>query len=122
MYNISFSPSLVRNQQWTTQYDRTGSWGPYAHKGNQWVGYDDPDFLTRKARYVKSQGLGGMFVWTLDLDDFQNTCCTGSQPLLRTIARELMGIPYDNNKVDCTQPQVPSPPVQPTQRPTQGKP
>ncbi|OXA59868.1 putative chitinase 3 [Folsomia candida] len=104
----------VKDKQWTSGVDRTGSWGPYAYKDSEWVGYDDSDFLTRKARYVKQQQLGGMFVWTMDLDDFQNQCCMGSQPLLRTIAKELLGVPYDPNVVDCTPPVVPKPSVETT--------
>ncbi|XP_025086194.1 LOW QUALITY PROTEIN: chitotriosidase-1-like [Pomacea canaliculata] len=30
---------------------------PYIHSGNQWVGYDDPDSLREKVRYVKRQRL-----------------------------------------------------------------
>lgn len=112
----------MKDKQWTSGVDRTGSWGPYAYKDSEWVGYDDSDFLTRKARYVKQQQLGGMFVWTMDLDDFQNQCCMGSQPLLRTIAKELLGVPYDPNVVDCTPPVVPKPSVETTtSKPGQGK-
>jgi len=93
--------------------DLTRSWGPYAYKGSQWVGYDDMEFLTRKARFVKQQQFGGMFVWTIDLDDFNNLCCKGSLPLLRTIAREILGIPYEP-KNDCSVPITPpTPPTTP---------
>ncbi len=63
-------------------------------------------------------------MWTLDLDDFQNICCRGSQPLLRTIAKELLGISYDPNAVNCTPPVVPKPSVEittTTRRPDQGQ-
>lgn len=99
----------MKDQQWTVQKDITGSWGPYAYKGNQWVGFEDADSLTRKARYVKAQGYGGIFVWTMDLDDFGNQCCMGSQPLLRTIAKELLSAPYNQEREDCTKPTVVAP-------------
>jgi len=100
----------VKNARWSVVQDLTGSWGPYAHNENQWVGYDDPESVMRKARYVITQGFAGMYVWTMDLDDFNNDCCMGSQPLLKTVAKELRGYEYDHNRYDCSQP---SPPVTP---------
>lgn len=35
--------------------------GPYAYKGNQWVGYDDLDIVKKKSEYVAQKGLGGLF-------------------------------------------------------------
>jgi chitinase len=39
--------------------------------GNQWWSYDDPQLLVQKANYVKSNGLGGSMMWSLDGDDAQ---------------------------------------------------
>ena len=33
---------------WTVVKDPTGAMGPYAYKGDQWVGYDDPDIIALK--------------------------------------------------------------------------
>ena len=33
--------------------------GPYAHKGDQWVGFDNVDIAVEKAFYVAEEGLGG---------------------------------------------------------------
>jgi len=46
--------------------------GPYAFKGDQWVGFDDVDTIAYKSKYVKEMGLGGAMIWALDLDDFRN--------------------------------------------------
>lgn len=35
---------------WTVVKDPTGSMGPYAYKGDQWVGYDDPAIIKLKVR------------------------------------------------------------------------
>ena len=63
--------------------------GPYAYKGNQWVGFDDIDTIRYKSNYVKEMGLGGAMIWALDLDDFKNDCAGEAYPLLKTINRQL---------------------------------
>jgi len=63
--------------------------GPYAYKGNQWVGFDDKAMIEQKCNYVKDMGLGGGMVWALDLDDFRNLCGEGSYPLMNTMRRVL---------------------------------
>merc|ERR1712168_1766162 len=64
--------------------------GPYAYKGDQWVGFDDTDMIRKKSEYIKEMGLGGGMVWALDLDDFKNKCGEGRYPLMNTI-REVLG-------------------------------
>ena len=63
--------------------------GPYAYKGNQWVGFDDKAMIEQKCNYVKEMGLGGGMVWALDLDDFRNLCGEGAYPLMNTMRRVL---------------------------------
>ncbi len=63
--------------------------GPYAFKGDQWVGFDDVDTIAYKTKYIKEMGLGGGMIWALDLDDFTNRCGCEKYPLLRTINRGL---------------------------------
>ncbi|KFO24386.1 Chitinase-3-like protein 1, partial [Fukomys damarensis] len=59
---------------------------PYATKGNQWVGYDDPESVKSKAQFLKSRQLAGAIVWTLDLDDFRGTFCGQNLPFPLTSA------------------------------------
>jgi len=66
--------------------------GPYAVKGNQWVGYDDVESIRQKSEYVRSEGYGGGMIWALDLDDFNGCFCgQGRYPLLSEINRVLRG-------------------------------
>ncbi|XP_037680941.1 chitinase-3-like protein 1 isoform X2 [Choloepus didactylus] len=60
---------------------------PYAIKGNQWVGYDDPESIKSKVQYLRQKQLAGAMVWTLDLDDFRGSFCGQNMrfPLIRTI-------------------------------------
>ncbi|KAL5018332.1 hypothetical protein ScPMuIL_004054 [Solemya velum] len=60
---------------------------PYIVKGDQWVGYDDPESLEGKMNYTLTNGYGGVMVWALDLDDFSGLCGDGQYPLLRTLSR-----------------------------------
>ena len=59
--------------------------GPYAVKGNQWVGYDDVAMIRYKSEYIRKMGFAGGMVWALDLDDFNGVCGQGKHPLLTTI-------------------------------------
>jgi len=82
--NIKNGWTVVRDDATPTRM------GPYAYKGDQWVGFDDTDIIRKKSEYIKEMGLGGGMVWALDLDDFKNKCGEGRYPLMNTI-REVLG-------------------------------
>ncbi len=73
---------------WTRVWEPTQK-VPYAYHGNQWVGYDDPESINIKTRYVVEKNLGGLMVWSLDTDDFHGKSGT-SYPLLRAISSGLL--------------------------------
>ncbi|CAL4069687.1 unnamed protein product, partial [Meganyctiphanes norvegica] len=56
--------------------------GPYAYKGNQWVGYDDEHIVAKKAEYVRENNLGGIMFWSLDSEDFRGSCNGQEYPLI----------------------------------------
>ena len=58
---------------------------PYAYGDGQWVGYDDENSVKIKANYLKDKKLGGAMFWTMDLDDFGNTCGLGRYPLINEV-------------------------------------
>ena len=87
----------VESDGWEVVRDPSGSMGPYAFKGDQWVSYDDVTSIKDKLSFINDLGLGGARVWAIDLDDFRGQCASSARtyPLLRTINEEL-GIHLSN--------------------------
>lgn len=40
----------MNSEQWTVERQADGAMGAIAHRGNQWVGYDDVSDIRRKVR------------------------------------------------------------------------
>ncbi|XP_063447727.1 putative chitinase 1 [Mytilus trossulus] len=49
---------------------------PFVVHEDEWISYDNPASVQEKAELVMSNRLGGAFVWTLDMDDFNGACGT----------------------------------------------
>lgn len=82
----------VRNENWTVVRDPTKSMGPYVLSQTTpkiWVGYDDPAMAVVKTKYALTKGLGGVSVYSVDMDDFQNKCGDGENPVMTAIAKTL---------------------------------
>lgn len=88
------------------------NFGAYAKSGNQWVSYNDISSVEEKAKFIKSNGYGGVALWTLDMDDFNNDCCYGANPILTTVGsllRNVGDLPQEN----CDKPLPVSTPAPP---------
>lgn len=79
----------VLEEGWDLVTQYPGIMGPYAHKGDQWVGFDDVDIAVEKAFYVAEEELGGIMFWTIDNDDFRGICSKTPYPLIES-AKEAM--------------------------------
>lgn len=56
---------------------------PYATNNGEWVGFDTRESYETKVRYMNDNKFGGVFVWALDLDDFNGAFCgQGKHPLM----------------------------------------
>ena len=58
---------------------------PYKYSGNQWVGYDDIESVSIKAKYSNSQNLGGIMIWSMENDDVTGSCGQGVFPLIKAV-------------------------------------
>ena len=70
---IPFYLIAVKENNWARSFQTMK--GTYATKGNQWVSYNDVQFVKEKADYVIKNKYGGVAVFTMDMDDFNNNCC-----------------------------------------------
>lgn len=71
---------------WTTIWDNELK-STYTFKEDQWIGYNDVQTIEEKSEYVVNRNLGGMFIWSVDLDDARNVCGNGEFPILKAIQR-----------------------------------
>ena len=79
----------IKNQNWSR--NKVANLGAYASKGDQWVSYNDLTVVGEKAKFVNQNGYGGVAVYTMDMDDFNNQCCHGPNPLLNVVNKVLRG-------------------------------
>uniref|UniRef100_A0A182W4Z3 Uncharacterized protein n=1 Tax=Anopheles minimus TaxID=112268 RepID=A0A182W4Z3_9DIPT len=82
--------NLKDSTDWTVVQPNPKAMGPYAYKGNQWVGYDDEAIARRKAKYVAENGLGGIMFWSIDNDDFRGTCHGKPYPIIEAAKEALL--------------------------------
>lgn len=81
--NLGYNEICETQDSWNIVWDDSCS-APYAYKGNQWVGYDNPKSIEIKCRFAKSKNLGGVMMWSIETDDFRGISGT-TFPLLRTM-------------------------------------
>ncbi|XP_067686963.1 chitinase-3-like protein 2 [Haliotis asinina] len=61
---------------------------PYIYNNDTWVGYDDERSVAVKTEWMIQKNMGGVMLWSLDLDDFKGTYCKkGKFPLLTSIVK-----------------------------------
>ena len=60
----------VRSNGWTEVWLDEGK-VPYAHGDGDWIGYDNADSIIYKFDIARSYGVGGIWWWGIDGDDFK---------------------------------------------------
>jgi chitinase len=103
----------------TVAYDKDAL-VPYAFKGDQWVGYDDPKSIRHKVDYALQLGMAGTMWWEVGTDDFNN--CS---PLVSTAFDVLSKAAKSNTKttitITTTTPKKPEPTTPKKPEPTTPK-
>lgn len=79
---------------WQRSFDAEGMC-PYASNGQDWVGYEDAESISKKVQFVRKEGYAGMMVLSCDMDDFRGVC--GTQNILLQTIND--GIPRLKNVV-----------------------
>lgn len=75
-----FVNSGYYNYRWDSQQKV-----PYVFSGTEWIGYEDVKSVTYQANYIKDKNLGGAMFWSIDGDDYNNSCGFGRFPLISTV-------------------------------------
>lgn len=56
---------------------------------NLWISYEDARSARKKVEYVKKMQLGGVSIWSLDMDDFKGAFCNlGPFPIIEAVKEE----------------------------------
>ncbi|XP_045213738.2 acidic mammalian chitinase-like [Mercenaria mercenaria] len=63
---------------------------PYFFYQNQWITYEDTKSISEKATYIRTQGLAGAMVFSLDNDDYMGACSIGTFPLMKALKKGLL--------------------------------
>ncbi|KAI6174674.1 Cht7 [Aphelenchoides bicaudatus] len=69
---------------------------PYVQYKNKWYTYENPKSITQKVKYAQQNKLAGVFVWTIDNDDFKGSCPQKKRyPLMNAISKTLIGQTFE---------------------------
>lgn len=82
--------NIDKSNDWEVVQPNSKAMGPYAFKGNQWVGYDDENIVRIKALYAIEKKLGGIMFWSIDNDDFRGKCHGRPYPLIEAAKETLL--------------------------------
>ncbi|KAI8128837.1 putative chitinase 10 [Lucilia cuprina] len=83
-YNELCEKFLMEKSLWHLEWE-SQQMVPYAYYDKQWIGYDNERSVELKVNYVNRENLGGIMIWTVELDDFRGVCNGKTYPLLNII-------------------------------------
>lgn len=78
---------------------------------NLWISYEDARSARKKVEYAKKMSLGGVSIWSLDMDDFKGLFCNlGPFPIIEAVKEEFehkvtLIDQESENQIESNQPQ-----------------
>jgi GH18 family chitinase len=67
----------------------------FSVNGPYWIGYDDVESFTLKAKFINHLGIAGGMVWSIDTDDFRGDFFPETFPMLRVShIKHLLQLPF----------------------------
>ncbi|CAN7992967.1 unnamed protein product, partial [Ixodes hexagonus] len=97
-FQVHYKPIILtqicRNQLlngWSKEWDGATT-SPYTFSNLSWVSYDDRRSLQAKVDWAILQNLAGVFVWSVDQDDYRANCHDHPYPLMTAIYNVTKGI------------------------------
>ncbi|XP_033224690.1 acidic mammalian chitinase-like [Belonocnema kinseyi] len=78
-----------KDPEWKLIYDKEQQVPYIIYQGKEVVGYENVASIKKKAEYAKSMKLAGVFVDSLEDDDFSGNCGGSKYPLLKTVNKVL---------------------------------
>ncbi|XP_076472520.1 chitinase-3-like protein 1 isoform X2 [Babylonia areolata] len=87
----TFPDACVALMEGATSVADSKAGAVYLYKGNSWVAYDDVTTVTDKCKWVLVNGLAGVGVWAMHLDDIAGRCGKGPLPLITAMNGILQG-------------------------------
>ncbi|OAK93414.1 hypothetical protein IQ06DRAFT_236443, partial [Phaeosphaeriaceae sp. SRC1lsM3a] len=85
----------IKMYKLTTEYDKEAQVKYLAYNEDQWISYDDAETLQKKVDFANEQGLLGLFIWAIDLDDKDHSA-------LKALLGGKLGVFADQNGYDPT--------------------
>ncbi|CAF1022242.1 unnamed protein product [Adineta ricciae] len=98
-----------QSQNWQRVWlDSEKAW--YMVNDDQWISYEDVDSAALKAQYAKAEQLGGLFIWSIDNDEFSGFFCnTEPFPITRQVFATLnLPVPETSTRISPVQQRIPS--------------
>uniref|UniRef100_A0A1B6M3P7 GH18 domain-containing protein n=1 Tax=Graphocephala atropunctata TaxID=36148 RepID=A0A1B6M3P7_9HEMI len=72
-YNEICEELQNKNSSWKKSWDES-TLTPFAVNGQKVIVYDDKESIKHKVKYAMEQQLGGLMIWSIDIDDFRGDC------------------------------------------------
>uniref|UniRef100_A0A182SUK3 GH18 domain-containing protein n=1 Tax=Anopheles maculatus TaxID=74869 RepID=A0A182SUK3_9DIPT len=91
---MKICPSFKENG-WTFGWDDTEGLAPHAMQGNLWVAYENEASVGRKGEIARIKQLAGVYVFSLEMDDYRGKCGSGLYPLTMALSRSFRGTAID---------------------------